>query len=147
MKNIFVILRVCIGVVFIVSGVEKLLSPLENIVFVVQGYDLLHHAVLERALAFCLPWAELLTGVFLIVGLWLRLAVLVTGLMSLMFAVAVSQAMWRGLPITDCGCFGDLAHFPLWVTLVVDLTLLTGAVLLWKGMAAARRWSMDRLFE
>ena len=59
---------------------------------------------LENLLAIILPWAELIMGICLIAGLLVDGAALVSIIMMLVFILAISQAMLRGIDIT-CGCF------------------------------------------
>lgn len=121
--NIFVILRILIGGLFVVSGYEKLIGPYQNFLYVIQSYAFLN-VFWEEVAARVVPWIELFLGVFLIFGLWLGwvmrgLLILVTA-----FILVVSQALVRGLPIDECGCFGALIAFPLPVVLLLDSALL-----------------------
>ena len=52
-----------------------------------------------------LPWIELLCGILLIVNRKVRPASLVIGVLTLVFMVALTSVIFRGLTI-DCGCFG-----------------------------------------
>lgn len=51
-----------------------------------------------------LPWIELITGLFLLLGLLVRNSALLLFLMNVVFMLAVGSAMARGLDI-ECGCF------------------------------------------
>ena len=62
--NIFVVFRLVIAVIFIASGTEKLLSPVENFVYAIQSYDLIHDPDLQESIALLFPWLELFAGVF-----------------------------------------------------------------------------------
>ncbi len=143
----YVLLRILVGFVFVVSGLEKLFSSTENIIYVIQGYQMLHNPVLERLAALTLPWAEFLLGIFLILGLWRKQCGMAVTAISAMFAVAVSQAMVRGLPLSNCGCFGELLHFPLHVTLILDLILISSGIVLLTRLNETLSLSLDQLFE
>jgi uncharacterized membrane protein YphA (DoxX/SURF4 family) len=51
-----------------------------------------------------LPWTELIVGICLLAGLFVDGAALLSIIMMLVFILAISQAMLRGIDIT-CGCF------------------------------------------
>lgn len=59
---------------------------------------------LSRWVAVWLPYLEAITGVLLIVGIWLDATVTMNVLLMLIFLVLVSQAYGRGLDIR-CGCY------------------------------------------
>jgi len=143
----FVLLRILVGVVFVVSGTEKLFSTTENIIYVIQGYQILHNSLLERLAALTLPWAELFLGIFLLLGLWRKQCAMAVAGISVMFAIAVAQAMVRGLPLSNCGCFGELLHFPLYGTLILDLILISSGVVLFIRFTETRDLSLDQFFE
>jgi len=144
--NIFVIIRILIGLLFIVSGSEKIIGPYQNFLYVVQSYELLNPA-LEEVTAHVFPWIELLLGVFLLLGLWSRWAI--RGLMGLVviFLIVVGQALYRGLPISECGCFGEMLNFPLHVMLMIDGTLFLLLTLLLRKIGQANQVSLDNCFN
>lgn len=125
--NIFVVFRILIGVLFAVSGFEKLIGPYQNFLYVVQSYDMLP-AWGEEIAARTMPWVEFIAGVFLALGL--RLTTVLPAVMAMLaaFIVVVGQALVRKLPIDECGCFGTLISFPLNVVITLDslLLILTG---------------------
>ncbi len=84
-------------------GVAKLADP-HGFAQELAGYRLLP-AQANQTLAVILPWIELLCGVALVLGLWVRAAAMLSGALMLVFAAAVVTALARGLDIS-CGCFG-----------------------------------------
>ncbi len=87
---------------FIYASLDKIAHPEE---FAKQiGYYKALPFGLENLLAIILPWAELIMGICLIAGLLVDGAALVSIIMMLVFILAISQAMLRGIDIT-CGCF------------------------------------------
>jgi uncharacterized membrane protein YphA (DoxX/SURF4 family) len=64
-------MRVIVGALFIFSGGEKLMSAYGNFLYVVQGYEMFP-SYLEKLIAHVVPWVEFFLGVFLVLGLWLR---------------------------------------------------------------------------
>jgi len=141
--NICVVLRWILGLIFAVSGTEKLLSPMENFLYAIQSYQIIPVQILAEWIATLFPWIELLTGVFLLAGLWIRWALLGTGAMACGFIIIVGQGMIRQLPLIDCGCFGDLFHFPLWVTFVLDWLILLVSYGLLRTISRTRSLSLD----
>jgi triosephosphate isomerase len=138
-------LRFVIALIFIVSGVEKLISPSENFLYVLQAYAVFPDAV-ARLTSVAFPWIELGVGVFLALGLWLRPTVLVLSCMSASFIMVVAQAIIRKLPIDSCGCFGNLVHLPLQGVIILDVTIFVSALLFLKHMKAVSRFSLDRFY-
>jgi len=143
--KIFVVIRVLIGCLFIVSGFEKLIGPYQNFLYVVQSYEFLP-IVLEEIVARILPWGELFLGVFLVFGLWLKWTLRSTLILFLMFVLVVGQALLRKLPIDECGCFGGLISLPLAAVLMFDGTMLLLTGLLMKKEKHTGLFSLDRYF-
>ncbi|MBF0387173.1 MAG: DoxX family protein [Candidatus Omnitrophica bacterium] len=141
----FLTIRIILGVLFIVSGGEKLLSPLANFIFVIDGYQVVP-AALQPAVAWVFPWLELFAGLFILLGLWLRPALMVLGLMSLSLAGIVGQAILRKLPLENCGCFGELVHLPLGGVILIDISVV--ALTLWclANIKKASVFSLDEWY-
>ena len=96
------ICRIFLGFLFIYASLEKILQPEE---FAKQvGYYKALPFGLENLLAILLPWTELIVGICLLAGLLVDGATLLSIIMNLVFILAISQAMLRGIDIT-CGCF------------------------------------------
>ena len=140
------VLRFAIALLFIVSGAEKLMSPRENFLYVLQAYDVFP-GVIEEVSSFVFPWIELAIGVFLALGLWLRLAAIGLACMSGSLIAVVAQAIFRKLPIESCGCFGDLVHLPLKGVIILDVAVFASALVLLFNIKAAGRFSLDRLYD
>lgn len=133
--------RVIVGGVFIWAGLLKIASPLD-FAQSVQNYRFFPRD-LGFLIALVLPWAEVLSGAFLIASIFKRSAALVLALFLGGFIVLVGLALLRGID-TACGCFGSFSRR-------ADLTLiLADAVLLYftlsvffAGSAANTRSSAD----
>ena len=139
------VLRFVIALIFIISGGEKLISPPENFLYVLQAYAVFPDT-LVRVAAVVFPWIELGVGVFLALGLWLRPTVFVLACMSGSLIMVVAQAIIRKLPIDSCGCFGNLVHLPLRGVIILDVIIFVTALLFLNNMKAVRRFSLDRLY-
>ena len=68
---ILAIIRILIGIFFAVSGAEKLIHPYENFLYVVRSYQLVGNP-LDVLTAYFIPWVEFILGVFMALGLWLK---------------------------------------------------------------------------
>ena len=103
LKNLLVMVcRIFLGFMFIYASLDKIAHPEE---FAKQiGYYKALPFGLENVLAIVLPWTELIVGICLLAGLLVDGATLVSIIMMLVFILAISQAMLRGIDIT-CGCF------------------------------------------
>jgi hypothetical protein len=63
------------------------------------------------------------------------------------FVVVVGQALVRGLPLENCGCFGEWVHLKPQVVIIMDsLSLLLTASLL-RNISQARKFSLDSYFD
>lgn len=124
------LLRVALGAVFIVASLDKLQNP-EAFATNIANYHILPYTVLN-GIAIWLPWLEVITGIFLVLGIWTRAcAMMVCGLL-VVFSIAIAQALARGLDIS-CGCFAtnpDSERMSLW-TLIWDLLWLSWGIHLW----------------
>jgi uncharacterized membrane protein YphA (DoxX/SURF4 family) len=121
-------LRLLVGGAFVFAGVLKIIAPAKFAVDV-GNYRLLPHEMLHLV-AILLPWIEVVAGLFVLVGFWLRAATLVIMAMTSTFFVVIISALARGLNI-ECGCFGTVGgrHVGL-VNLGIDSALLVLSLVL-----------------
>jgi uncharacterized membrane protein YphA (DoxX/SURF4 family) len=147
-KIVNLILRLIVGGVFIASAVAKIwdvqISHAHGIQFshvpdlTTFSQDVANYHVPPRALAnlvaITLPWIELLAGVLLVFGIWQRASAVVITAMTVVFLIAIGQAVVRGFNI-NCGCFGTVDARKVGVA-----ALAQDAVLL--GMAAWLAWRL-----
>lgn len=99
---IVLVLRLVLGVVFIIAAYGKLLHP-DVLVSTVINFDILPMG-LAKLFAYVLPWIEIISGAMLIVGFGIRGASLSLGLLLVSFIIAVAVNMHRGVSM-ECGCF------------------------------------------
>lgn len=144
--NVFVIARVLIGAIFVVSGFEKLIGPYQNFLYVVQGYELFP-PLLENIAAHVVPWIEFFLGVFLLLGLWLKWVLRAVLVLIAVFVFVVAQALMRNLSLIECGCFGDFLTVPLYVILVFDAVMLFVVDFLMRKEERTIVFSLDRYFS
>ncbi|MBM3859669.1 MAG: DoxX family membrane protein [Verrucomicrobia bacterium] len=120
-----VLLRLLLGGVFVVAGALKVLDP-SAFATDVARYGLVPNA-LVNLVALALPWIEVLAGALLLAGCWRQPAALVIAVLNVIFLVAISVALARGLEV--CGCFGAaVARKASAWTLVEDAVLLAAAL-------------------
>ncbi len=103
--------------------------------------------VLEEVVARTFPWIEFLLGVFLLLGLWTKAALKGVCALIIGFIISVGQALFRGLPITSCGCFGEMMHTTLKGIIVFDAVMLCVVVLLIIKGDSAQRLSLDGYYQ
>lgn len=138
--------RVLTGLMLAVSGFLKLIQPYQNFQYAIEQYALFPLPV-EKILAQTVPWIEMFTGIFLILGLWTTPALAGAAVLFFCFVGIIGQALIRGLPIDDCGCFGESFPMPAHLTLVMDLLIF--GLLIWclRRRDLAKGWGLDDLFS
>ncbi len=98
------VLRLALGAVFLYAAWTKLRAPWQIFAMAVDAYGLLPTWAVT-AVARVLPWAELVIGVLLIAGVFLRTASIAATALLLGFFALMVRAYAAGLQI-ECGCFG-----------------------------------------
>lgn len=139
--SVALIIRVTVGIVFVYASLDKIIDP-AGFAKAVNNYHILPNDIIS-IFALFLPWAELLCGAALILGLATRASAQILTVMTVMFIVAIVSALVRGLNI-DCGCFStsSKARNLGFSTLAADLGLLALAVYVW--IVGAGRWTFVR---
>jgi putative oxidoreductase len=105
-KIVLFILRLIIGGLFIYAAVPKITDP-KAFAAIVKGYQLFPIWSVNL-IAIVLPYVELLTGLFLILGFWKKANAAIIGTLLFFFIIGLVQAYARGLEI-NCGCFSTSA--------------------------------------
>ena len=85
-------------------------------------------------MAIVLPWVELLAAVLLARGLWLKEMVWLLGGLSVVYEVAATSALIRGINIT-CGCFGENYQGSAWSVAGINAALLSVLFILWRAQS------------
>ena len=101
-KYLLIALRIIVGGVFIYASLNKLMDQ-EAFAKAIYNYKFLPSALIN-IFAIVLPYLELITGLLLIAGIYLRGSSFLIALMLIMFIIALTQAYARGLDI-NCACF------------------------------------------
>lgn len=93
-----------LGLVFVVAALSKIADP-PGFAKSIWFFQLAPAWSIHPA-ALLLPWLELLCGLALCLGIWVRAAALWVAALLLGFTVALSINLARHHPV-DCGCFGQ----------------------------------------
>ena len=131
------VFRLILGGVLLVAGALKVTDPYSSATSV-RAYQILP-VDLANLLGFILPFAEVAIGIFLILGIWVRLNAIAGGALMIMFIIAIGQAWARGISL-DCGCFGkggllDTDELPVWnytLEIARDIVLAAFAIYIYR---------------
>ncbi|MBC8366351.1 DoxX family membrane protein [bacterium] len=119
------LIRLVIGVTFIVASYHKILHP-DAFAQSVYYYHMVPASLLH-IFALYLPWLELVAGISLIIGCKAKGAAILTALMTLAFIVGLSTSLARNLDIS-CGCFGTDEGHSVGMSLLIRDIIMFGAL-------------------
>jgi putative oxidoreductase len=147
-NNLTAFLRLGLGIVFIYSGVFKVLDP-SNFKDVIILYNIVPVLWAPYG-AIVIPWIELITGIMLFFGFRVRPASLILVLLMMSFTAFIAVNLASG-NIFDCGCL-ELTRLGLGINENVSIALvirdLVFTVLLLLIFAAERHLcSVDHFLE
>jgi uncharacterized membrane protein YphA (DoxX/SURF4 family) len=124
-------LRLVLGGVFLAAGVLKIGSPNE-LAATIAAFRILP-TMFVAPLAIFLPLFEIGLGLYLITGLFARIAAMIAFAEMIIFAIAIASVVIRGITVS-CGCFGPADTAPAtWVDVVRDVVFacLALPIILW----------------
>jgi putative oxidoreductase len=120
-----VICRLLVGVIFIEFALSKIMRPA---VFALNVVDYgLTPAWGVNLWSLILPWAELMSGLFLVLGIRTRAAATLIGAMNIIFIIGLVHAILHGLPI-NCGCVGEVGEPVNWLKVLKNFGMLFMAI-------------------
>ena len=125
--GVLTVLRVALGALFVISAFAKLQHP-DLFIDAVQNYHMLPMALADL-FGTVLPWAELLVGWCLVLGIFPTFASAICVLMTLTFVVGNVSSFFRDVG-EACSCLGDLVNMSHTTSLLVDIVMLSVAGLL-----------------
>ena len=115
--------------IFIYAGALKAFDPVQ-FASDIDNYKVLPWAV-SVALAFYLPWLEILCALGLVFRFFYRGALSILTALIVIFTLATTTAKVRGLDIT-CGCFGHASqHWSFPAHLATNLGIFVALAVLW----------------
>jgi uncharacterized membrane protein YphA (DoxX/SURF4 family) len=137
MKRLFenryfvIALRILLGALFMYASFDKMANP-EAFADIIDNYHLLP-VQLVNPLAIFLPWLEFITGLFLVTGKWTKGSLIIYTSLLVIFIIALSQALIRGLDIS-CGCFSvnPSSTSEVWLRIIEDIFMLAGSIMLYR---------------
>lgn len=136
--------RIFLGMILIVVSIDKIADPLA-FAKSISDYRLVTGPS-AIVLATVLPWMELLTGMAILFGLFLRGSSLLAGAILSIFSLAVVTALVRGLDI-NCGCFTqdpDTAKIG-WMKISENAILLSISGFLY--FSSSTKWSLEHYYR
>lgn len=120
-KYLLFAFRLVLAGVFIWAGLLKIFDPL-GFSQSIQNYRVFPHA-LSFFIGLVLPWIEVTSGVFLLLGLFRRASSLILSFLLATFLVLIVVTIIRGIDV-DCGCFGSLSRQVDYKLILTDSILL-----------------------
>jgi putative oxidoreductase len=134
-KYLSLLLRIFIGVMFIVAAMSKFIYPAEFAENLASYRIVPYWGV--NFIAVIMPWLELICGLFLIIGLMTRAVAAMLASFLFGFTVFVAINVVRGTPIS-CGCFDSVGAEISWYKVMTDFVLT---------LLAVQIFFYDRLFQ
>ena len=131
--------QLALGAIFVAAAAPKIIDP-PSFAHMIYNYRILPGGLINIT-SLVMPWAELLCGLALILGVWRKAALSIIGTMLVVFIIAISINLARGNAI-DCGCF-DVSKANLTreqrlddmkFVILRDLGLLLMVAQVWWGM-------------
>ena len=134
--------RVVVGGVLLAAGALKF-GHFDSLASTMAAFRLpLLTPQVIAPLSIAIPCLEVLLGLYLLLGLFTRVAALAAAAEFLLFAAAIASLVVRGIPAA-CGCFGPGDTRPAsWEEVARDLILaVLAAFIAWRAPGA---WALDR---
>ncbi len=142
MRALTTLIRLLVGLLFIVSGYVKINDPLGfgfklEEYWEVFGFPWLSPYSTAMAWSVCL--AEIALGIALLTGYKKKTTLWLLSLMIVFFTFLTFYSAWFN-KVTDCGCFGDALKLTPWQSFSKDVVLCVLIGLLWLGEQHLNSW-------
>jgi putative oxidoreductase len=121
--------QIALGAIFVAAALPKIADP-PSFAHMIYNYRILPGALINIS-ALVMPWLEILCGLALIAGIWVKPARWLVAAMLAAFIIAISINLGRGNAI-DCGCFDvaaagktyDERIRDMWIVVIRDIGML-----------------------
>lgn len=130
-KYLLIAFRIIVGGVFVYASLNKLMNQ-EEFAKAIYNYKFLPSALIN-IFAIVLPYVELIAGLFLIAGIYVRGSSFLILLMLIIFIIALTQAYLRGLDI-NCACFSlenPEQKSDIFTRIIEDILLLAATIIIY----------------
>lgn len=117
---------ILIGILFLGSGLLKLMDPVGTMLIVTEWCRFFHVGFLlplAKAMGIVLSITEAGIGIGLITGVFRKLMAILTFAMMGFFTV-VTLILWILNPVMDCGCFGEAIHLTHFQSFIKNIFIL-----------------------
>jgi len=116
------VIRMCLGAMFIASSLPKIRLPFEFLSSV-YSYELVGPKM-GVLVAMALPWLELFVGICLVGGVLVGGALLASIGMGVLFTFILASALYRQLDIS-CGCFNNAVASKISYLILIRAIIIT----------------------
>lgn len=141
--------RAVVGGLFLISAVGKIIAP-QQFVEEIRSYEMVP-IFATNALAYVLPWLELLVGLLLVICVWRKEARLIIAALLVVFTFAKAYAYFVNGVVTGCGCGGGIEVLEYIYNppqgLITNVVLLALLGVDWRAERLARAAGAARVSE
>ena len=126
MNNLKKIITIAIGLLYVMSGLLKLMDPVGTGLIVEAYFRFMHlHYLMDvaKVAGVLLGLTEATIGLVAVLGLWRNMARIAMFMMQVIFTmISLALVIWN--PQMHCGCFGEAVHLTHWQTLIKNIVLM-----------------------
>lgn len=133
-KAVVLLLRLLIGITFVVSGFVKAVDPWGFILKIEEYLSVWGMQVPRTVILVCaigLSLYEFVCGLMLVLGTY-RKAMPRMLMLSMVFMLPLTAYIAVANPVSDCGCFGDFLKLSNWATFWKNVIIVLSLIYLWK---------------
>ncbi|MEO8210760.1 MAG: MauE/DoxX family redox-associated membrane protein [bacterium] len=132
-KYFLLVLRLIVGGVFVYASFDKLMNQ-EEFSKAIYNYKLPDvFGIFINFFAIVIPYIELISGLFLIIGIYKRGSSFIISFLLIIFIIALGQAYARGLDI-NCACFSLETvnqKSNIGIRIIEDILLLISSIIIY----------------